>query len=109
MIKTATHLLYLHGFLSSPASNKARITGTAVARQHPGVTWLCPMLAASREWHLWVDCGGKFGPQAGVEVTGGDRLIVIYGLEWMAKFRLESVAVLTRMVKRDTQHALAQY
>ena len=42
-----THLLYLHGFLSSPASNKARMTAAAVARRHPSVTWLCPMLAAS--------------------------------------------------------------
>ncbi len=42
-----THLLYLHGFLSSPASNKARMTAAAVARHHPSVTWLCPMLAAS--------------------------------------------------------------
>jgi predicted esterase YcpF (UPF0227 family) len=42
-----THLLYLHGFLSSPASNKARITATTVANRHSSVTWLCPMLAAS--------------------------------------------------------------
>lgn len=42
-----THLLYLHGFLSSPASNKARLTAAAVAQRHPGVRWQCPMLAAS--------------------------------------------------------------
>jgi len=42
-----THLLYLHGFLSSPASNKARMTAAAVAERHPSVRWLCPMLAAS--------------------------------------------------------------
>ncbi|MBK9441798.1 MAG: esterase [Comamonadaceae bacterium] len=42
-----THLLYLHGFLSSPASIKARMTAAAVAQRHPAVTWLCPMLAAS--------------------------------------------------------------
>jgi predicted esterase YcpF (UPF0227 family) len=42
-----THLLYLHGFLSSPASNKARITASTIANRHPSVTWLCPMLAAS--------------------------------------------------------------
>lgn len=42
-----THLLYLHGFLSSPASNKARLTAQAVHSRHPAVTWLCPMLAAS--------------------------------------------------------------
>jgi predicted esterase YcpF (UPF0227 family) len=42
-----THLLYLHGFRSSPASTKARMTGSAVALQHPQVTWLCPQLPAS--------------------------------------------------------------
>jgi predicted esterase YcpF (UPF0227 family) len=42
-----THLLYLHGFLSSPASNKARRTAAAVAQLHPAVHWYCPMLAAS--------------------------------------------------------------
>ncbi len=44
---TTTHLLYLHGFRSSPASNKARLMAAAVASRHPGVTWLCPALAAS--------------------------------------------------------------
>jgi hypothetical protein len=42
-----THLLYLHGFRSSPASNKAQMTAAAVASRHPGVTWLCPALPAS--------------------------------------------------------------
>ncbi len=42
-----THLLYLHGFRSSPASNKARLMAAAVASRHPDVTWLCPALSAS--------------------------------------------------------------
>jgi len=42
-----THLLYLHGFLSSPASAKARLTAEVVAQRHPGVTWFCPQLVAS--------------------------------------------------------------
>ena len=42
-----THLLYLHGFRSSPASNKARMTAAAVAQRFPGTTWLCPALPAS--------------------------------------------------------------
>jgi hypothetical protein len=42
-----THLLYLHGFRSSPASTKARMTTAAVAQRHPTVTWLCPDLPAS--------------------------------------------------------------
>lgn len=42
-----THLLYLHGFRSSPASTKARMTAAAVARRFPDVAWLCPALPAS--------------------------------------------------------------
>ena len=42
-----THLLYLHGFRSSPASTKARMTAAAVAERFPRVTWLCPALPAS--------------------------------------------------------------
>jgi predicted esterase YcpF (UPF0227 family) len=44
---STTHLLYLHGFRSSPASNKARMTAAALASRHPGVTWLCPALPPS--------------------------------------------------------------
>lgn len=44
---STTHLLYLHGFRSSPASNKARLMADAVASRHPGVVWWCPALAAS--------------------------------------------------------------
>ncbi len=42
-----THLLYLHGFRSSPASTKARMTAAAVATRFPSMTWLCPALPAS--------------------------------------------------------------
>lgn len=37
-----THLLYLHGFRSSPQSTKARQFAARVRRDHPAVTWLCP-------------------------------------------------------------------
>jgi predicted esterase YcpF (UPF0227 family) len=43
----ATHLLYLHGFRSSPLSFKARKMAAAVAARHPGVTWWCPQLPPS--------------------------------------------------------------
>lgn len=42
-----THLLYLHGFRSSPQSTKARQFAARVAAQHPGVTWWCPQLPPS--------------------------------------------------------------
>ena len=41
------HLLYLHGFRSSPNSAKAQKMAQIVQNQHPGVTWWCPQLPAS--------------------------------------------------------------
>ena len=42
-----THLLYLHGFRSSPQSAKARQVAARVREQHPAVTWWCPQLPPS--------------------------------------------------------------
>ena len=42
-----THLLYLHGFRSSPQSTKARQMAAWVAQHRPDITWCCPQLAAS--------------------------------------------------------------
>lgn len=42
-----THLLYLHGFRSSPRSFKAQRMAAAVRERHPAVTWLCPQLPPS--------------------------------------------------------------
>jgi predicted esterase YcpF (UPF0227 family) len=44
---TATHLLYLHGFRSSPQSMKARQVAARVQARHPGVVWWCPQLPPS--------------------------------------------------------------
>ena len=44
---TTTHLLYLHGFRSSPQSTKARLVQQRVAQQHPRVTLWCPQLPPS--------------------------------------------------------------
>ena len=42
-----THLLYLHGFRSSPQSTKARQVAARVHECHPGVLWWCPQLPPS--------------------------------------------------------------
>lgn len=42
-----THLLYLHGFRSSPQSAKALMVGARVRSQHPAVVWCCPQLPPS--------------------------------------------------------------
>lgn len=45
--RPTTHLLYLHGFRSSPQSAKARQMATYVAQHYPGVTFWCPQLPPS--------------------------------------------------------------
>ena len=42
-----THLLYLHGFRSSPLSAKAQRMAAWVHQHQPSVTWWCPQLPAS--------------------------------------------------------------
>jgi uncharacterized protein len=42
-----THLLYLHGFRSSPQSFKARMVHSWLRRHAPTVTWWCPQLPVS--------------------------------------------------------------
>jgi len=42
-----THLLYLHGFRSSPQSTKARKFAAWVAAHRPELVWWCPQLPAS--------------------------------------------------------------
>ncbi|MEO5734991.1 MAG: YqiA/YcfP family alpha/beta fold hydrolase [Rubrivivax sp.] len=42
-----THLLYLHGFRSSPQSFKARCLADWLTRHRPDVRWWCPQLPPS--------------------------------------------------------------
>jgi uncharacterized protein len=42
-----THLLYLHGFRSSPQSTKARTMARWIATHRPDIVWWCPQLPAS--------------------------------------------------------------
>ncbi|MEO8525996.1 MAG: YqiA/YcfP family alpha/beta fold hydrolase [Caldimonas sp.] len=42
-----SHLLYLHGFRSSPQSAKSRRVAAWVAEHRPDLTWLAPQLAPS--------------------------------------------------------------
>ncbi len=42
-----SHLLYLHGFRSSPQSTKARTMAAWIRTHRPEVTWLCPQLPPS--------------------------------------------------------------
>jgi uncharacterized protein len=42
-----THLLYLHGFRSSPHSTKARLLAAWLAGHRPDIVWHCPQLPPS--------------------------------------------------------------
>jgi predicted esterase YcpF (UPF0227 family) len=44
---STTHLLYLHGFRSSPKSTKAQLMGAWMQAQRPDVHWWCPQLPPS--------------------------------------------------------------
>ena len=44
-----SHLLYLHGFRSSPQSFKARMLRAWLRERRPDVTWWCPQLPPSPE------------------------------------------------------------
>jgi len=53
-----SHILYLHGFRSSPQSFKARMLQAWLQQYAPAPTWCCPQLPPSpREaWHLMLAC-----------------------------------------------------
>ncbi|MGC4395383.1 YqiA/YcfP family alpha/beta fold hydrolase [Hydrogenophaga sp. T2] len=71
LTEPVTHLLYLHGFRSSPLSQKAQLVAERVAREHPGVTWWCPPLPPSpREAMGLVSAGVAGWPRARMAVVG---------------------------------------
>jgi predicted esterase YcpF (UPF0227 family) len=66
-----THLLYLHGFRSSPQSVKARKMAEIVQHQHPHVTWWCPQLPASpRQAMAMLQAGAAHWPLERTAVVG---------------------------------------
>lgn len=68
---TTTHLLYLHGFRSSPRSAKARLVQQRMATRHPGVTLWTPQLPPSpREAMALVMQGIADWPRARMAVIG---------------------------------------
>jgi uncharacterized protein len=71
MTRTPTHLLYLHGFRSSPQSTKARQVAQWMQRHRPEVTWWCPQLPPSpREAMDAVFAGVAAWPTSRMAVIG---------------------------------------
>ena len=78
-----THLLYLHGFRSSPQSTKARLVAQAVAQRHPQVLFWCPQLPPSpREAMARVAAGIAGWPGSRMAVIGSS--LGGYYASWIA-------------------------
>lgn len=66
-----THLLYLHGFRSSPRSTKAQRLAAWMAAERPDVHWWCPQLPPSpREALAMLQAGTAAWPAQGSAVVG---------------------------------------
>jgi uncharacterized protein len=66
-----THLLYLHGFRSSPRSNKAQQLAAWMAASWPEVHWWCPQLPPSpRQALLLLEHGAAHWPAETSAVVG---------------------------------------
>ncbi len=79
-----THLLYLHGFRSSPQSAKARLMAAFVARHHPAVQLWCPQLPASPRAAMdRVLAGIALWPKARMAVVGSS--LGGYYASWVAQ------------------------
>ena len=66
-----THLLYLHGFRSSPRSVKAQRVAGWMHEHRPDVYWWCPQLPPSpREAMRLIESGIAAWPHDGIAVVG---------------------------------------
>ena len=71
MRKPPTHLLYLHGFRSSPQSAKARRMTAWVQANRPDLHWWCPQLPPSpREAMTMLDDTLRHWPASAMAVIG---------------------------------------
>jgi uncharacterized protein len=87
-----THLLYLHGFRSSPASAKARVMAAWMAAHQPGVQWWCPQLPTSpRDAAALIERGTAHWPRETMGIIGSS--LGGFYATWLA-CKLECRAVL---------------
>ena len=103
---TTTHLLYLHGFRSSPQSNKARQMAARVQAEHPTVHWWCPQLPPSpRAAAALIDEGTADWPAEYMAVVGSS--LGGYYASWLAERRGCRAVLLNPAV--DPARDLARY
>lgn len=79
-----THLLYLHGFRSSPASAKARQMAAHVAQQHPALHFCCPQLPPSPRAAMQAVAQSTAGWPRGAMAVVGSSLGGFYA-SWLAQ------------------------
>jgi predicted esterase YcpF (UPF0227 family) len=81
---SVTHLLYLHGFRSSPNSFKARVLAQWVQNHQPAVQWVCPQLPASPQQAIALALSLTQGwPQATSAVVGSS--LGGFYAQWLAR------------------------
>ncbi len=101
-----THLLYLHGFRSSPQSAKARQMAARMAARHPDVTWWCPQLPPSPREAMAMVMDGVAGWQSHRMAVVGSSLGGFYATH-VAQTRGCKAVVLNPAV--DPARDLAKY
>ncbi len=102
-----THVLYLHGFRSSPRSFKAQAVQAWLAEHRPDVRWWCPQLPPSpREAMTLVTAGIVEWPDDGGSVVLGSSLGGFYAT-WIARQRPWPAVVMNPAV--DPARDLAAY
>ena len=100
-----THLLYLHGFRSSPQSTKAQQMAR-VAQGMPGLTWWCPALPASPQAAAELILKGTQDWPSDTSAVMGSSLGGFYAT-WLASVRGWRAVVINPAV--DPARDLARY
>ncbi len=105
-ILPTTHVLYLHGFRSSPQSTKARQVAAVMAAQFPHITWWCPQLPASPQAAAELIATGTAAWPAAHMAVIGSSLGGFYAT-WLASQRGCKAVLLNPAV--DPARDLAKY
>jgi predicted esterase YcpF (UPF0227 family) len=103
---STTHVMYLHGFRSSPQSTKARQVAAIMAAQFSHITWWCPQLPASPKAAAALIAEGTVHWPADRMAVIGSSLGGFYAT-WLAALRGCKAALLNPAI--DPARDLAKY
>ena len=105
-VTATTHVLYLHGFRSSPQSTKAKQVAALMATQFPNVIWWCPQLPPSPQAAVDLIQAGTANWPAHSMAVIGSSLGGFYAT-WLAVQRGCKAVLLNPAI--DPARDLAQY